>query len=52
MYQVIAKLHNFRGKHVQPFYIAKEYKSLKLANKFIEKQKNHSKFYFEIVEKN
>lgn len=48
MYLVIAKFHDFKGKQVQPCYIAKKYKSLKMAKKFIESQKDHTKFYFEI----
>ncbi len=48
MYQVIAKFHDFKGKQVQPCYIAKTYKSLKRAEAFIHSQRNHTKFYFEI----
>ena len=48
MYQIIAKFHKFKGQHVQPIYYAKKYKTLKGAEKFVESQKNHSKFYFEI----
>lgn len=51
IYQVIAKFHDFKGKEVQPFYIAKTYKNLTNAKKFVEGQKNHTKFYFEIEEK-
>lgn len=51
MYQVIAKFHSFKGKPVQPFYFAKTYKNLKNAEKFVESQKNHTKFYFEISKK-
>lgn len=51
MYQVIAKFHDFRNKQIQPCYIAKTYKSKKMAEKFVEEQKNHPKFYFEIVAK-
>jgi hypothetical protein len=50
MYQVIAKFHEFKGKQIQPCYIAKTYKSLKKAQSFVESQKNHTKFYFEIHE--
>lgn len=49
MYQVIAKFHKFKGQYVQPIYYAKQYKTLKGAEKFLESQKNHSKFYFEIL---
>lgn len=49
MYQVIAKFHDFKGKQIQPIYIAKTYKNKKSAEKFVEGQKNHPKFYFEIV---
>ena len=48
MYNVIAKWHEFKGKAVQPLYYAKTYKHLKNAEKFVESQKNHPKFYFEI----
>lgn len=49
MYQVLAKFHDFKDKKVQPFYIAKTYKNKKSAERFAESQKNHPKFYFEIV---
>lgn len=49
-YQVIAKMHKFKGEPVQPFFYHKAYKHLKSAQNFIEKNKNHSKFYFEIEE--
>lgn len=50
MYQVLAKFHDFKDKQIQPFYIAKTYKKRASAIKFVESQKNHTKFYFEIVE--
>lgn len=48
MYQVIAMFHAFRDAQVKPFYIAKTYKSIRRAETFIQGQKNHPKFYFEI----
>ena len=48
MYQVLAKFHDLKGKQVQPFYIARTYKNVKSAEKFMESQKNHPKFYFEL----
>lgn len=48
MYQVIAKFHEEKNNRFQVYYIAKTYKHLKNAEKFVASQKNHPKFYFEI----
>ena len=47
-YKVIAKFKNLKNERIQPFFIAKIYKSLKRANTFIEGQQNNPRFYFTI----
>lgn len=49
MYNVLAFPHSVKkDDRVKPFYLAKTYKRISSAKKFIDGQKNHPRFYFEI----
>jgi hypothetical protein len=51
MYNVIATMKKFEGKPVQPFWIAKTYKSLTRAKEFVASQQFNAKYNFKIEKK-
>lgn len=50
MYNVFAYPHTAKkDDRVRPCILAKTYKRISAADKFVEDQKNHPRFYFEIT---